>query len=307
MLAPVIALVLVASASAGVLRVGSFKHYVDEFNAEDDELYRQFIPNAASWAFLAENIPLFECPDRDLELTYYFRWWTYRKHLKETPGGFVITEFLPPVPWAGKYNTISCAAGHHLYEGRWLYDPRFLNDYSMFWFRKGGDPRRYSFWAADALWARYLVNTNRGLIDKLLPDLIANYDAWVKTRFDPAAGLFWQIDDRDGMEVSIGGSGYRATINSYMYGEAMAIAKIAELEGEKGTVERFRAEAKRIKKALEQKLWDEQAQFFKVAPRLDSTSAKSTGVEPVPVRLADVRELHGYTPWYFHLPESRFR
>ncbi|KAA6313152.1 hypothetical protein EZS27_036031, partial [termite gut metagenome] len=37
--------------------------------------------------------------------------------------------------------------------------------------------------------------------------------------------LFWQIDDRDGMEVSVssslapGGKGYRATINRYMYGE----------------------------------------------------------------------------------------
>ncbi len=32
----------------------------------------------------------------------YFRWWTFRKHLKRTPDGFVITEFLPPVGWAGK-------------------------------------------------------------------------------------------------------------------------------------------------------------------------------------------------------------
>ena len=36
-------------------------------------------------------------------------------YLKETPEGFVITEFLPDVPWAGKYNTISCPAGHHFY------------------------------------------------------------------------------------------------------------------------------------------------------------------------------------------------
>jgi len=41
--------------------------------------------------------------------------------------------------------------------------------------------------------------------------------------------LFWQIDDRDGMEVSVGGSGKRATINSYMYGGAKAIAKIAAM------------------------------------------------------------------------------
>ena len=32
-----------------------------------------------------------------------------------------------------------------LYEGRWLHDPKYLDDYTTFWFRRGGDPRRYSF------------------------------------------------------------------------------------------------------------------------------------------------------------------
>ena len=97
-----------------------------------------------------DNIPLLDCPDKDIEETYYFRWWTFRKHIKQTPDGFVITEFLPTVGWAGKHNTISCAAGHHLHEGRWLHDPKYLDDYSTFWFRKGGAVRSYSFWAADS-------------------------------------------------------------------------------------------------------------------------------------------------------------
>ena len=63
----------------------------------------------------------------------------------------------------------------------------------------------------------------------LLPDLIANFEAWEKERYDASRGLFWQIDDRDGMEVSVCGSGYRATINSYMAAEAKAIAMIAGL------------------------------------------------------------------------------
>jgi len=33
---------------------------------------------------LRTNVPLFECPDKDFERTYYFRWWTYRKHIKQT-------------------------------------------------------------------------------------------------------------------------------------------------------------------------------------------------------------------------------
>lgn len=36
-------------------------------------------------------------------------------------------------------------AGHHFYEGRWLRNPDYLDDYARFWFRKGGEPRQYSF------------------------------------------------------------------------------------------------------------------------------------------------------------------
>ena len=107
--------------------------YVNQFNREDNELYKQDIPNCGASDFLRKNIPFFECPDKELEKTYYFRWWTYRKHIKKTPDGFVITEFLPDVPWAGKYNTISCAANHHFYEGRWLRNAEILSDYASFW------------------------------------------------------------------------------------------------------------------------------------------------------------------------------
>ena len=93
-----------------VLKVDSFKHYVDAFNENDEELYVRHISNEKAWEFLKANIPLLECRDKDIERTYYFRWWTYRKHIKNTPDGFVITEFLPEVPWAGKHNTISCPA-----------------------------------------------------------------------------------------------------------------------------------------------------------------------------------------------------
>ena len=172
------------------------------------------------------------------------------KHIKQTPDGFIITEFLPQVGWAGKHNTINCAAGHHLHEGRWLNDPKYLDDYSLFWFRKGGKPRRYSFWAADSIWARSLVTGDDRLAKELLPDLITNYEAWEDDHRD-ANGLFWQVDDRDGMEVSIGGSdeiGYRATINSYMYGDALAIAEIAERAGQDDVADRFRAKAAEIKR-----------------------------------------------------------
>lgn len=285
-----------AAASPSVLKPGAFAHYVEGFNRGDRELYPQHIKNNAAWEFLRGNIPLLECPDKDIEENYYFRWWTFRKHIKETPEGFIITEFLPPVGWAGKYNSISCAAGHHLREGRWLNDPRYLDDYSVFWFRKGGNPRTYSFWAADSVWARYLVTGDARLPKALLPDLIKNYQAWEGDHRD-ANGLFWQADGNDGMEVSVSGSqhphaqGYRATINSYMYGDAQAIANIAGLVGRTDLAGQYRSKAGELKKLVQEKLWDADAQFFKVLPRGENT------------RLTDVREEHGLTPWYFGLPD----
>jgi hypothetical protein len=232
-----------------VLRAEAFQHCVDAFNAADEELHRQHVPNAAAWDFLKQNIPLLDCPDRSLEEVYYFRWWTFRKHIRRTPDGFVITEFLPPVGWAGKHNSIDCAAGHHFYEGRWLRDPSVLDDYGLFWFRKGGDPRRYSFWAADALWARYLVGGDTAYVKGLLPDLIENFRSWEHLRLDPLPpyGLFWQCDGLDGMEMGIGGSGYRPTINSYMFGDALAISRIAGLAGEPAIAREFRETAEKIK------------------------------------------------------------
>jgi len=283
-----------AVAGPAVLRPDDYRHYVEAFNAADEALYVQHVDNASAWDFLKGNVPLFACPDAGLEKTYYFRWWTFRKHIKETPDGFVITEFLPKVGWAGKHNTISCPAGHHFREGRWLRDPKYLDDYAVFWFRKGGAPRRYSFWAADALYHRALATGDFARAVDLLPDLIANYEAWEKSRLEPD-GLFWQIDDRDGMECSIGGSGHRgqgkrATINSYMYGDARAIAAIADLAGKPEIAREYRAKAERIRRLVLEKLWDEKAGFFKVLPRGENAE------------VVDVRELHGYTPWYFHLP-----
>ena len=54
----------------------------------------------------------------------------------------------------------------------------------------------------------------------------------------------------------------------------------------------YREKAKRIKRLVQEKLWDDEAKFFKVLPR----GEKATKV--------DVRELHGFTPWYFNLPEK---
>ena len=60
------------------------KNYVDRFNRNDNELYEQFISNDESFEFLNKNIQMIDLPNKEIEEIYYFRWWTYRKHIKNT-------------------------------------------------------------------------------------------------------------------------------------------------------------------------------------------------------------------------------
>jgi hypothetical protein len=290
-----------AESAPPVLKYDILQGYVDTFNRHDNELYSNAFPNAKAMEFLKGNVPLFDCPDEDIRRTYYFRWWTYRKHVKQTPDGYVVTEFLPQVPWSGKHNAINCPAGHHFYEGRWIHDAKYLSDYAVFWFRKGGSVRAYSFWAADAIYAMYLVQMNKALTTDLLDDLVKNYKGWEQSRL-VSDGLFWQIDDRDGMEVSVGNSGKRATINSYMYGDARAIARIAELAGRADVAKEYQAKADRLRDLVQRKLWDPQAKFFKTLPYNPKAPNDGLG-QGKGAALVDVRELHGFTPWYFNLPQ----
>jgi len=256
----------------------------------------RMIRNADAWAFLERNIPFFECPDKEIEEVYYYRWWTFRKHIKTTPGGYVITEFMPTVSWAGKYNSISCPAMHHFREGRWLHDPRFIRDYGLFWLRGGGDPYVYSFPIAESFMQLQMVYPDDSLLVDILPDLVANFREWEKRRREPD-GLFWQYDGQDGMEVAIGGSGKRPTINSYMFADARAIAIIARTKGDKELQEKYTAEAAKIRQLTLDKLWDREAKFFKVIPM---QAYRDKGHPPD--SLSNARELLGYIPWYVGLP-----
>jgi hypothetical protein len=277
-----------------------FRHYVDSFNREIPGRTAHFIPDTSSWEWIKDNIPFLEVPDKDLERTYYYRWWSFRKHIKQTPQGFVITEFIRNVSHSARYNAISCATGHHIDEGRWLQTQDYLDDYIRFWLQGGRHGglldgfHQYSGWMADSVYRRCLVTGQRQFAVELLEPLITDYQTWVKQRQLPN-GLFWQFDVRDGMEESVSGSRHaknaRPTINSYMYGNAKAIAQIAQWAGNPKVAGEYRARADRLKRLVQTQLWDRKDQFFK--PLLEETG-----------RLAGVRELIGLTPWYFNLPDE---
>ncbi len=291
------ALFLCGPACGAVLHAAAFAHHIERFNSMEDENVTNLVSNAESREWLRANIPLFECPDREVEEMYYFRWWSFRKHLKQTPAGFVFTEFLTPVSHAGDYNTVSCAASFHLAEARWLRDRRYADDYTRYWFRgDNGRPARkfhdFSSWLPAAVYDHYLVSQDREFVTNLLPDLVADYRLWEQERQE-TNGLFWQFDVRDGMEESISGSrrnrNLRPTINSYMFANARAIASIARIAGNAAVAEEFDAKAKELRQRVLANLWDDEAQFFKV--RLDNG------------RFSSAREAIGFIPWMFGLPD----
>lgn len=277
------------------------KKYVIYFNAIDTEAVKNYVPNAQAFDWLAANIPLFESPDAVLEQNYYYRWWSYRKHLVKTPEGFIFTEFIEPVKHAGKYNSISCALGHHVYEGRWLKDNSYLQDYIKFWLYHadvGQSKQRFhqfSSWVDDAVYQNNLVKPDLNFLKSITPALAADYSKW-ETERQLKSGLFWQFDVKDGMEESVSGSrkeqNRRPSINSYVYGNARALAEIGSLIGDQPFQKKYSAKAAALKRLVQDSLWNNSSSFFE-------TKLAKTG------SLAEVREAIGFIPWDFNLPDDK--
>ncbi|TWT29769.1 Beta-L-arabinobiosidase precursor [Posidoniimonas corsicana] len=291
---------LAASAAAAkeresaVLSTDTAYALAERFNACDAEDVRNLVPNSDAGEWIAANAPRFDCPSGRLVETYYFRWWTFRKHIVQTPHGRVLTEFITPVSHAGPYNTVSCAVGHHIAEGRWLRDQALLNEYMSFWLRSGADGgmaphyHKFSNWNASALYERAKVTGDWTWLTGRLDDLVADYQAWEAER-QLLNGLFWQHDVKDGMEESISGGrrvkNVRPTINSYMVANARAISAVARRAGRDDLADVYSAKADQLQEAMVEAMWDPDAQFYKV--RLESG------------QLSNAREAIGYIPWVF--------
>lgn len=276
------------------------------------------------WDWYAANVPVFECPDPDVQTTYYYRWELLTKHLTygAPNSGYTFTEFIDRPFWSGAYGAISCPAGHQLYEARWLRDPRYARDFARYWFRTpGAQPRNYSTWLADGVWAVHRVHPDDAFVTDLLPDLKKNHAGWEQRHFVPAVGLFWQTGHDDGMEYNInsrqtkdivrGAPGYRPTLNAYLWADALAIARVADLAGDRAAATEYRKKAAGLKENLQKKLWDPKRQFFfpmsQRDEEADGFTVKALALTHQTGRHAGSafgRELIGYVPWQFSLPDA---
>ena len=283
-------------APAAVLRYDDFAHYAKHFNSMEDENIVTTIPNATSSEWMRENIPLFDCPQENFREMYYYRWWTLRKHIKRTPAGYGMTEFLVDRSYADRYNLIACAIGHHVMESRWLRDTTYLHQILRTWYY-GNDGQamtkmnKFSSWNPAALYEMWKVQGDTTFLLGLMPRLEEEYARWERTNRLPS-GLYWQGDVQDGMEESISGGRKkqyaRPTINSYMFGNAKALAAMSRMTGVTEKAAHYEQKADTLRNLIENRLWNENQQFFETL-RGDSS--------------ANVREAIGYIPWYFDLPE----
>jgi hypothetical protein len=230
-------------------------------------LYRSTLRDAFNW--VSTSAPFFECSNADVTLVYHYRWRVFWMHMRSTPQGWVLTEFLRPVPWSGPHGTINCAFGHHAADGRWVREPGLMDNYSAFWWRHPRADLRYTWWPAHAALERFGIDGRVHVLRMLYPQLRAEYWRWVeRTRTSYGVGgneCLWQAAHDDGEENSIGLDGCRPTMNAAWYGEARALADIAAMVGDDVAaatdVGLFRQEAARWQSALH-RLWNRELDSF---------------------------------------------
>ncbi|MBX7127302.1 MAG: hypothetical protein K1X47_16525 [Cyclobacteriaceae bacterium] len=264
----------------------------------------------ADSAWYLKNIPFFECADTAIQNVYYYRWKMYRAHIRETgPGDYVITEFINHVAWDREpWCTINAAAMHHIYEGRWLRSPYYVDSYVRY-LVTGGNDRRYSESVADAAWSHYLVHGDSTFIVNQLDHLQATWTDWAD-HFDSRKQLYFipampdateytiaSIDASGGTAGFDGGDAFRPTLNSYQYGNARAIASIAKLKGDTVTSRIFTSRANSLQQLVQDSLWNPRLQHFTDRFKQDNQYVHYWN-------FIRGRELAGMAPWYFNLPKD---
>ncbi len=178
------------------------------------------------------------------------------------------TDFLVGSLWSHKLSGWSS-----IFEARWLRSPRVANDYCRYWLRTpGAQPRNYSTWLADSVWATHLVHPNQQQLLELLPDLIENFEQWEKRHYVPEVGLFWQTGHDDGMEFNIiqpanaRHPARRTQLSTILQcihvGGCRAIASVARLAGRADVAKLYDEKAEKLNAKMLELMWDEKRQFF---------------------------------------------
>lgn len=301
LLGPIAATMLCAVAAAAPAARAPMKLNVDE-------IAKDRFGNDAPW--YRKNIPFFDSNDPAINAAYYYRWSVVRAHQRDLGAqGYVTTEFLDDVPWQREpFATLNDASGFHIAEARWLRDRRYAADYIDYMYQ-GGNDRHFSDYMADAVFGRYLVDGDRAEAIRHLPVMRHIYRQW-DDHFDFTKRLYWieplldateytisSIDSSGGKDGFRGGDSFRPSINAYMFANARALSQLFTLARDPAGSAEFAARAADLRKQVQSSLWQPALGHF--ADRYKVSNEHVRYWEPI-----RGRELVGYVPWAFGLPDD---
>lgn len=261
--------------------------------------------NDAPW--YEERIPFFESADPRLDAVYYYRWALFRAHQRDLgTEGYISTEFLDDVSWQREpFASLNDATGFHIGEGRWLNDRRYAGDYIDFMYR-GGNDRHFTDYMADSVYGRFLVDGDREAALRHLQTMRHIYRLWDE-KYDFTKGLYFveplldateytvsSIDASGGKDGFRGGDSFRPSVNSYMFANARALSRLAEMAGDQAMAREYAARADALRSRTLDALWSSDLSHFIDRYKVENEHVKYWS----PIR---ARELVGYLPWMFDL------
>jgi len=276
-----------------------------------------------------DNIPFIDVPDKQLQDVYYYRATVIKAHLKwaHEGHGWVETEFIHPVAWASKLQTIPDSAGHHVVEMRWLRDPNYMKNLIEQYTRGGVEKLSgitYTNYMSRAILEHAQVTGDVDFLTSQLEGMIGGmFNLWNSTR-NNITGLYHRTPLLDAQEYSLpgyltGGPGggpmqewndfglsaaqgggndygiidngpqtYRPSFNAYMVANARAISDVAQLAGKSELAETWASSADDLYNRMEGLLYSGELNFW--IDVVEDTNLRCQG-----------RELIGYYPYRFGL------
>ena len=282
--------------------------------------HSSYIANFDDQQWYLDNIPFIDVPDQALQDVYYYRTSVIKRHLKSfhEGHGFIFTEFIQPVTWASKGQTIPDSAAHQIVEARWLRNPRYTDDIIQLYTRGGVEILSnvtYTHYIHRATYEQAQATGDVDFLTSQLTGIINIYGLW-KAVFDNTTGLYHRTPILDAQEYSLPGwttggpnggpveiwnsfdnnytiidagpETYRPSHNSFMLAGARAIASIAQLAGNNGLYQQWNATATTLYSNMYKLLWNQDLQFW--IDVVENTNEQVIG-----------RQLIGYYPYRFEI------
>lgn len=288
--------------------------------------HSSYIQDLDDHQWYLDNIPFVDFPDQSMQDVYYYRTSVIKRHLRwaHEGHGWAVTEFIHPVAWAGKFQSIPDSAPYHVLETRWLRDVRVSKNLIELYTRGGLEKLSgitYTHFMHQAILEHAEATGDIDFLTSQLEGLITTYDLWNVTR-DATTGLYHRIPLSDAQEYSLpgyltGGPGggpmqvwddfglttqegggndylviwlgpetYRPNFNAYMIAGARAISTVANRTGQSDLAQTWSDYADTVYESMENLLWSDELQFW--IDVVEGTNYRCQG-----------RELIGYFPYRF--------